>query len=221
MSKPVLYVGSGRSALKLKEFKTSEMTVCSVNNAWRLFTKENPCDVWIHSGDFPRERKPLERCFELEVGNQEYEVTSEKTARFVGYEGKFPLHHLGYTIFFQGLFWILWTLRPSVIYTLGFDHDYNPEKVGKWITGGCPGPQNQYGGKTEASISDWAAQFFGQSAPDAFYGHGTPDPMRLGQGELEQFFQRSMLYAETFGCKLYNASGVLDGINSYPQRLPS
>jgi hypothetical protein len=42
-----------------------------------------------------------------------------------------PAHHIGYTIFFLGLYWIMLELQPTDIYLLGFDHDYNPKKTEK------------------------------------------------------------------------------------------
>ena len=36
------------------------------------------------------------------------------------------------TIFFCGLYWIFDELKPEKVSLLGFDHDYNPDKVKKW-----------------------------------------------------------------------------------------
>jgi hypothetical protein len=51
----VLYIGSGKSATLFRKLNLDNYTIACVNNAWRLFDG-NKFDVWIHSGDFPKEK---------------------------------------------------------------------------------------------------------------------------------------------------------------------
>ena len=59
-----LYIGSGNSALNIKDKDLSNFTIVCANNAWRLFDKSF-FDIWIHSGDFPKYNFPKEKnyCF--------------------------------------------------------------------------------------------------------------------------------------------------------------
>jgi hypothetical protein len=205
----VLYVGSGRSALQVANLDRSNCTTCAVNNAWRLFT--SPFEYWIHSGDFPQKNYPVTKNWETEVSYKEYQSTSDRICDQLFPGVHQPYHHLGYTIFFQGLYWIIHTLRPESIYMLGFDHDYDPQKVRQWTEAGRPTPQNQFQGLGQ----DY---FVAQDLSSSFYGSGTPDPMRLGEAHLREKFRMAAEYSERLGVRLYNASGITSGLNNFPQK---
>lgn len=212
----ILYVGSGQSAAKIRNLDITGWLTCAANNAWRLFDDMQPCDYWIHSGDFPAENSAPSGHFKHEVSYPEYAPAAEAVCEELACETRFPQHHLGYTIFFQGLYWIMWTLRPKEIYLLGFDHDYDPGKVKKWEDGGCPGPQNQFFKPVTQSITEWSCNYFEGYRQDAFYGHGTPDPMRLGQGELRELFERGLDYSARLGVRVFNASEAPPVVNLFP-----
>ncbi|MBN8420107.1 MAG: hypothetical protein J0L73_14410 [Verrucomicrobia bacterium] len=205
----VLYVGSGRSALLAAKADPHKYTICAVNNAWRIFPF--PFDYWIYSGDFPQDNFPLTRNFKKEVSHFDYETSSAAVCKKIAREERFPQHHLGYTIFFQGLYWIIHHLQPRKIYMLGFDHDYDPAKVKKWKIAGEPSPQNHH--------LKLPQSFFETNLSDSFYGYGTPDPMRLGDDHMRELFQRAGDYSTRLGVLLLNASGVTNGLNPFPQEM--
>ena len=114
--------------------------------------------------------------------------------------------------FFLGLYWILNTLDPKKISLLGFDHDYNSEKVKKWNENNRPSPQNYHKEKSQ-SIEEWSNSFFSGMEKDFFYGHGTPDPVRLGDKHLIKKFQQAIDICEQIGVELVNLSPVESKIN--------
>lgn len=214
----VLYVGSGKSALMAPVLAGNVDLICAVNNAWRVFP--SGVDYWIYPGDFPLENfpPPFYRCKMVEY--LDFKDSAENVFSRLGEKHAFPQHKAGYTIFFQGLYWIFDTLRPKRIYTIGFDHDYAPEKVSKWIEHKCPAPNNKFNGESPMSVKDWANDFFKDCPKDSIYGHGTPDPLRLGSGEIIEFFNRAMECASQLGIALFNASGITHGLNNFPQGKP-
>ncbi|MBW7981049.1 hypothetical protein [Enterobacillus tribolii] len=178
----VLYIGSGLSALQAKTEDYSDHLIICLNNAWRIF-EDKKFDIWIHPGDFPFENYPPRARFYLDITYTEYQRTAAEACKKLNWNVKFPEHHIGYTSFFQGLYWIMMDLKPTKIGLLGFDHDYNPQKTEKWIKAECPGIHNGFNKKSESTIKEWSDNFFQGYEPDFFYGHGTPDPMRQGLGE--------------------------------------
>lgn len=214
----VLYVGSGRSAALVQQANLDGLTVCAANNAWRLFTPEKPCHHWIHSGDFPGENRPKGKVFESEVSYDKYSVSSAQVSEHLQCVTKSPQHHLGYTIFFQGLYWIMWTLKPSEIHLLGFDHDYDSAKAAMWKENGCPAPHNRFLKEPGVSIADWSSAFFKDHTADAFYGHGTPDPLRLGEPHLKELFTRAKEYAARLGVDVFNVSPNESTLNTFPRK---
>jgi len=208
MMKEVLYVGSGVSALKIKDFRAGRQTFVA-NNAWRLW-KDG--DIWIRSGDFP-----VKPDFEIpqssSISHREYSDAAKKTCEYLSIKTFSPEHYVGYTIFFQGLNWIAWNFKPCRILLLGFDHDYNQEKVAKWEEIGKPNPQNKFEGFCGKS----ADEVFSAYKPDAFYGHGTPDPLRLKVDHLRELFERAKETLARLNCECFNASGITEGLNSFPQ----
>jgi hypothetical protein len=212
MKENVLYVGSGKSAELIKGIDLSKYKVLCANNAWRLFEK-NKFYGWIHSGDFPRENFPKTKKYQIEVCHKDYSKTALEAKEFFKWKVNSPQHHYGYTIFFQGLYWIIMRMRPSKISLLGFDHDYNKEKVNKWNKEGRPQPQNKYCNKKENSTKEWGANFFKDMETDAFYGHGTPDPLRLGKDHLLNKFKLAIDCCRKLNIELVNLSPVVSDIN--------
>lgn len=212
----VLYVGSGKSAQKAPEFLRPGLTTCAVNNAWNLFPS-GTLNYWIYPCDFPGDRRPPEGYRTKRINHDSYKIAGPASCDLIGTDNKFREHWIGYTIFFQGLHWIMHSLKPSRIFTLGFDHDYNPAKVAKWKEAGCPAPNNRFQGDKPKDVLAWADKFFEGMEPDSFYGQGTPDPLRLGDTEMRTFFQRAQEVADKLNIGLYNLSGVTDGLNTFPQ----
>ena len=192
----------------------SRYTVCCVNNAWKLFDNYT-FEHWIHSGDFPYENRPKRQDinFHNEVTYHHYKISSEEIVKQLGVECHSPQHYLGYTIFFLGLYWIIHTLKPEKISLLGFDHDYNSMKVKKWNDNGRPNPQNNFQREPEQSIKDWSNNFFLGMESDFFYGHGTPDPIRLGESHLISKFQQAIDICERLNVELVNLSPIESKIN--------
>ncbi len=210
--KNILYIGSGPSATMAKEIDLSKYTVCCANNAWRLF-EDSHFFAWIHSGDFPKENFPKQVNYELEINNNDYEKTSIIANKLFDWNTKSPPNYLGYTIFFLGLYWIMTTLRPEKISLLGFDHDYNPEKIKKWEEHDRPNVQNFFNNKQEKNLQDWGNNFFKGLKQDFFYGHGTPDPMRYPESHLIKKFKIAQQSAEFLNIDLGNLSPVISEIN--------
>ena len=125
----ILYVGSGKSALNATDSIYDDHIIVCVNNSWKIFQDKKPIDVWLHTGDFPRENFAPKTCFHREIAHKEYSTTAKEAARILGWETKSPEHYAGYTAFFQGLYWIFLDLKPKRVGLLGFDHDYNSEKT--------------------------------------------------------------------------------------------
>jgi hypothetical protein len=208
----VLYIGSGKSATLFRKVNLDNYVVVCVNNAWRLF-EDNTFDIWIHSGDFPIENSPKIKNYHTEISFKEYDKAANEIIKKLNVVCQSPAHYLGYTVFFNGLYWIMNDLKPKKISLLGFDHDYNPDKVQKWIDNDKPNPQNHYLKPSSQSIHDWSNEFFKDMKHDSFYGHGTPDPIRLGEDHLISKFHMAISNAEKLGIDLVNLSPIQSKIN--------
>jgi hypothetical protein len=219
----VIYVGSGKSARLIKTINKKKYTIICANNAWRLFKENEEFDYWIHSGDFPRENFPLKKNFKTEISYSQYQPAIENLInQKLNLNQKFPHHYVGYTIFFQGLYWIFEMLKPSNIYLLGFDHDYNKDKTKKWFENGQPNPQNSFLKKQNETIKEWSKKFFQDFDEDFFYGHGTPDPLRLGENHLAEKFNLASEISKKLNINIYNASPIESNINKFSKIiLPS
>jgi hypothetical protein len=209
----VLYLGSGNSAKLIDKLNLDNYFIVGVNNTWRLF-KDSRFDIWIHSGDFPVENRPKLKNYDAEISYNEYSKSASSIVEKLGIKCNSPQHYLGYTIFFMGLYWIMNDLQPSKISLLGFDHDYNPDKVDKWNNHNRPNPQNSYLKPRGQSIKDWSNDFFKDMKHDSFYGHGTPDPIRLGMQHLIQKMRQAVEYSDFFGIEILNLSPVCSEFNN-------
>lgn len=214
----IIYIGSGQSAKLIHSIDKKKYTIICVNNAWRLFEENEEFDYWIHSGDFPRENFPSKTNFKNEISYLQYQPAIENLInQKLDLNQKFPYHYVGYTIFFQGLYWIFEELKPSNIYLLGFDHDYNESKTKKWFDNGQPNPQNNFLRGQNETVKDWSKRFFADFDEDFFYGHGTPDPLRLGENHLIEKFNLALEISKNLGVNIYNASQVESKINQFPK----
>ena len=213
----IIYIGSGKSANLIKEIDSKKYITVCVNNAWRLFENEESFDYWLHSGDFPRENHPKNRNYAKEISYKEYQQSILNLVDILNIRTDSPYHHVGYTIFFQGLYWIFESLKPKNIYLLGFDHDYNPEKSKKWLENNKPSPHNHFLKDKKQTIKEWSEEFFKGFETDFFYGHGTPDPLRLGENELIKKFQLALQNSQKLGINVFNASPVENTINIFPK----
>ena len=209
----VLYLGSGNSAKLIDKLNLDNYFIVGVNNTWRLF-KDSRFDIWIHSGDFPVENRPKLKNYDAEISYNEYSKSASSIVEKLGIKCNSPQHYLGYTIFFMGLYWIMNDLQPSKISLLGFDNDYNPDKVDKWNNHNRPNPQNSYLKPRGQSIKDWSNDFFKDMKHDSFYGHGTPDPIRLGMQHLIQKMRQAVEYSDFFGIEILNLSPVCSEFNN-------
>ncbi|WP_426446248.1 hypothetical protein [Siccibacter colletis] len=204
----ILYVGSGLSALQVKRGGYDGHITVALNNAWRAFEKA-PCDYWIHPNDFPVENYPPAGRFREEIPHRVYNAVIQRSAAAIGIKGVegFALEcFIGYTSFFQGLYWIMANFRPQQIGLLGFDHDYNGAKVKKWEADAKPTIQNSFNGQQETTVQAWAEKYFAGYDTDAFYGHGTPDPLRFGTQYIEKKMQIAQQTADRLGIRLVNYS---------------
>lgn len=220
-SNVILYIGSGKSSLQVNRMNLSPYSIACANNSWKLFENKPPFDFWIHSGDFPRENFPTQNNFKQEISHVDYSQTALTASQIFGWETKSPQHYLGYTIFFLGLYWLMLTQRPSKIGLLGFDHDYNLEKFNKWNVNGRPNIQNQFNKKTEKTIIEWSNKFFDGMEPDFFYGHGTPDPLRLGEEHLLKKIELAVECSKKLNIKLVNFSLLPSKINTIERESPN
>ena len=209
----VLYLGSGNSAKLIDKLNLDNYFIVGVNNTWRLF-KDSRFDIWIHSGDFPVENRPKLKNYDAEISYNEYSKSASSIVEKLGIKCNSPQHYLGYTIFFMGLYWIMNDLQPSKISLLGFDNDYNPDKVDKWNNHNRPNPQNSYLKPRGQSIKDWSNDFFKDMKHDSFYGHGTPDPIRLGMQHLIQKMRQAVENSDFFGIEILNLSPVCSEFNN-------
>lgn len=217
--KSVLYIGSGNSARLIDKVNLDNYIVCCANNAWKLFIGKK-IDYWIHSGDFPSENRPTKNDnidIKKEISYSDYQLTSENITKKLNLQCNSPQHHLGYTIFFLGLYWIIDFLEPDKISLLGFDHDYNPSKVKKWNENKRPTPQNYITKTQDQTIKEWSESFFEGMRPDSFYGQGTPDPMRLGENHLLDKFKQVMKITKDLNIDLVNLSPVISKLNLLPK----
>lgn len=204
----VLYIGSGMSALQAKEHDYQDHTIVCLNNAWRIYA-DRPFDYWVHSGDFALENYPPAVNFKEEINYSHYVKASEWINEKLGWHHATPEFHIGYTMFFQGLYWIMMALKPTTIGLLGFDHDYNESKVVRWKQAGEPNIQNHFNHPDNfRDIKSWSESFFNGLEPDFFYGHGTPDPLRKGLGldYIKTKMQLADSVAHQLGMEIVNYS---------------
>ena len=197
----VLYVGSGKSAIGIADADLSDFIVVCVNNAHKLFT-DKKIDYWIFSGDYTGEKPLPEKC--KYITYKEYEPAIKKLINTPS-----AVFDVGYTIFLQGLYWIMSELRPEEVYLAGFDHDYPKETLLEWEKFGKPTPQNKI------RLNEWNAL---QKNTNAFYGPSTPDPLRFGLGYLVNKFDLAKKNSENLGVKIFNASNCENSLLPFKRK---
>lgn len=215
----VLYIGSGLSALQARDEQYRNHIKVCLNNAWRIY-EGGEFDYWIHPGDFPTENYPRDVSFRGEINHKAYSHALHQAANRLGFGGLegFELEkEIGYTSFFQGLYWIMIALSPQQINLLGFDHDYNPQKTEKWKAEGMPQICNNFLNKKEGSVNKWANDFFKAYEADAFYGHGTPDPLRFNAGYIEQKMRLALSSAQLLNVEIVNHSKRFSPYDVFPR----
>ena len=199
--KKLLYVGSGRSALEYKNHNLEGVEILTVNNAHKAF--ENWVDYYLCSTDFPNKNKSDAKKYGELVLKPKYFYGVLSHARYF----KLPFRpNVGKTIFLDGLYWAM-AKGFDEIFLLGFDHDYNPNRVKKWD------------GKHIGNEEKLKEIFTGKNEePDAFYGQNTPDPLRHGKHNLSQMFEDAKTHASIYGCKIFNLSTRKGGIEVFERR---
>ena len=204
----VIYIGSGKSALQAKDLDLTPFKTICLNNAWRLLDN---FDVWIRSGDFPLKNMPKKVNFKEEISYSQYSYHIKKLSKELDWQTNSPEHYVGYTMFFQGLYYIMSAIKPKNIYTLGFDHDYNVDRYNHWKNIGEPNPQNQF-------LNINIEKEFDKFEADSFYGKSsTPDPLRRGLGfdYLKDKFELAKKVSKDLNINLYNASFQTKGVNLF------
>lgn len=130
----VLLIGSGADAAVASELNLAKFTVCAINNAWRIPKK---LDYHIYPSDWlpPTEPYPVE--WLPEEGRITYAkyYTNEQRLRFGG-----PDTGLNQTMFFNAVYWILATLKPSEIYFIGCSTYYPGGQAHTFYGSGKPDP---------------------------------------------------------------------------------
>lgn len=218
----VLFIGSGLSALQARSDKYHDHIKVCLNNAWRIY-EGGEFDYWIHPADFPEENYPLNVNYKKEISYEDYTAALNQGASQVGFQGVtgFELEKsIGYTSFFQGLYWIMLTLSPEKIGLLGFDHDYNQNKIDKWLADDIPNIQNGFNDKKEKTIKEWSDNYFQGFEKDFFYGHGTPDPMRYGHHYIESKMALAQEKAKSLGISIVNYSERYSPYNVFEREIP-
>ena len=185
----LLFVGSGKSALDYQKHNLDGVEILTVNNSIKAFQRK--IDYYMCSTDFPKDRKPSNSQYKTLVLKPSYFYNVLNHARY--HKLKFR-PNVGKTIFLDGLYWAM-AMGYKKIYLLGFDHDYNPNRIKKWD------------GKYTLNQSKLEELFDGPNEePDAFYGQGTPDPLRHGQFNLVEMFEKAKEHAKEYQCQIINLS---------------
>lgn len=195
-TKKLLYVGSGKSALEYKNHSLDGVDILAVNNSYRAF--DCTIDYYLCSNDFPKNRRPQET---------QYKNILRKPDFFYGVLSHAKLFQLsfrpqvGKTIFLDGLYWAM-AKGYSEIYLLGFDHDYNPERVKKW--------QGKY-----INDQEKLKKMFDGIEGDSFYGQNTPDPLRHGENNLKSMFENANKHAIEYQSTIFNLSSKISNFNVF------
>ena len=178
-SKKVLVVGSGHSAVKLKDMDTTDIRVVTVNNAWQVSDK---WDFNIHAPDHPRDKRPVNFPSEKKV------FSSGGTNGYIQAVTKHGgLRKTGFSITLATAYWALENLHPTDIGFLGCDMNYDP-KDGKTAF---------YGVGVDIKRRN-------EPDPDRMAKrYGPNDPA----GYLREVYQRFFDIAKSRGVNVWNVSG--------------
>ena len=194
--KNILLVGSGKSALEYKKHNLKNVDIMAVNNSIKAFDNL-VVNYYLCATDFPKTEIPNKNSYKEKISKYSYRYHTLAFAKY----NNLPFRPLvGKTIFLDSLNWAF-TKGYRKIYLLGFDHDYNPNRVKKWD------------GKYLTDSNKLEKIFDGKDEePDTFYGQGTPDPLRLGEENLQNVFNLVQAHSKFYGCEIYNLSTNKSGL---------
>ena len=197
--KNILLVGSGKSALEYRKHNLKDVDIMAVNNSIKAFD-DLVVDYYLCATDFPKHEMPKKNSYKEKISKYSYRYHTLAFAKYYTLPFR-PL--VGKTIFLDSLNWVF-TKGYKKIYLLGFDHDYNPNRVKKW------------NGKYETNDKKLEKIFKGKGLePDTFYGQGTPDPLRFGKEKLTNLFNLVEAHGKFYGCEIYNLSSNMNGLANF------
>jgi hypothetical protein len=197
--KNILLVGSGKSALEYKKHNLKNVDVLAVNNSIKAFD-DLVVDYYLCATDFPKNEIPKKNFYKEKISKYNFRYHTLAFAKYCNLPFR-PL--VGKTIFLDSLNWAF-TKGYKKIYLLGFDHDYNPNRVKKW------------NGKYETDNKKLEKIFKGKGfEPDTFYGQGTPDPLRFGIEKLSNLFSLVEAHGKFYGCEICNLSSNKKGLTNF------
>ena len=197
--KNILLVGSGKSALEYKKHNLKNVDVMAVNKSIKAFDNL-VVDYYLCATDFPKTEVPKKSFYKEKISKYNYRYHTLAFAKYYNLPFR-PL--VGKTVFLDSLNWAF-TKGYKKIYLLGFDHDYNPNRVKKW------------NGKYETDNKKLEKIFKGKGfEPDTFYGQGTPDPLRFGKKKLSNLFSLVEAHGKFYGCEIFNLSSNKKGLTNF------
>ena len=197
--KNILLVGSGKSALEYKKHNLKNVDVMAVNKSIKAFDNL-VVDYYLCATDFPKTEVPKKSFYKEKISKYNYRYHTLAFAKYYNLPFR-PL--VGKTVFLDSLNWAF-TKGYKKIYLLGFDHDYNPNRVKKW------------NGKYETDNKKLEKIFKGKGfEPDTFYGQGTPDPLRFGKEKLSNLFSLVEAHGKFYGCEICNLSSNKKGLTNF------
>lgn len=201
-----LILGSGLSSSQKEDMELSDYFVIAVNNAWRIFENEW-FHLWFHSGDFQKHSWPTQKNYAFEVGYFGSKECFGKISEVEGwpYNPQNPAIYIGSNVFFCVMYWTIYNIRPQQIDLLGFDFDYNKEKVDIWKKIPTKFPTDKFLEESGLTIDQWYKQNFGELR-DTVYGMGTPDASRFSPEYIKEKMFLLKGYAEKHGVKITNLS---------------
>jgi hypothetical protein len=181
----VLIVGSGHSAIEVNKYKDNGFIIVVVNNAWKV------CNFWnylVYAGDFkgdlPKNIKETQRL----ISGNDYNLAMRKYGN---------VNNCGFSIMLNTSYWVLENLNPEVIYYLGADMNYKPDKNGN-------------------------THFYGIGYDIKKYGKPDPDIMveLNSKGDINYLFNLYMRFyniAKSKNIDVYNLSNVDNSRLPYPK----
>ena len=197
--KNILLVGSGKSALEYKKHNLKNVDVMAVNKSIKAFDNL-VVDYYLCATDFPKTEVPKKSFYKEKISKYNYRYHTLAFAKYYNLPFR-PL--VGKTVFLDSLNWAF-TKGYKKIYLLGFDHDYNPNRVKKW------------NGKYETDNKKLEKIFKGKGfEPDTFYGQGKPDPLRYDKKKLSNLFSLVEAHGKFYGCEIFNLSSNKKGLTNF------
>lgn len=177
----VLIVASGKTATQIKDIDTADLTVVAVNNGYKA---TNNIDIWFRSIDFHFENESA-RPFPVGDPREIYDIEDILYTHFGS-----P-NECGFAVVLAASYWVLHTFKPTEIYYLGCDMNYERSK-------------------------DGSTAFYGIGHDIAKNGIADPltmankykDPDQTDDEYIQQIYLRFKHIAEEYGCSVWNASKI-------------